>query len=560
VNSPERLRAADRIVHVLAEHGIDRVFGIPGGTISPVVDALLDADIEHVTCQHESMAAYAAAGYARATGKPGVVVVTSGPGVLNTMTALAAAYTDENPVVVLAGEVASGNVGKGALQDGSEAGLDIVQMVASVTKYAEVLRQPMRAEAVTRKALQDAMIQPRGPSLLCLPVDVTGASVPSEPIEQIVRGDVAPDDSTCRQIAELLQTAQRPALMVGGAAQRAMASRSLIDLAEWTRCPVFTDLEAKGVFPESHPLSLGIFGVGGTGRVDNYLEGGVDLLITVGARLDDTTTANYSPLLQPQGTLVQLDHDPRRLGRAYAPDLMMASHLPSALERIRSLIEPVGATTLLARDRALREVQRNEPELSALGQPPHDPRAVIRALQQALPDDTVFTSDIGNHLLFAGMHLELDRPDQFHVSMGLGGMTSGIGMAIGLQLAYGKRRRVVCICGDGGMLMGGSELATCARYGIPVTFAVLNDGRLGMVQDGSERVYRRSHDWTVPETDLVVYGKSMGCFSYTPHTLDDLVDATKGKRPGPLLIDISVNHCRPGNPRDATLNFSEVTQ
>jgi acetolactate synthase-1/2/3 large subunit len=322
---------------------------------------------------------------------------------------------------------------------------------------------------------------------------------------------------------------------------------------------VITDLEAKGVFPESNPLSLGIFGVGGTGYAARYLEGGVDLLITVGARLDDTTTVNYSPLLQPGGTLVQIDHDARRLGRAYRPDVTVCGSLTETLVRIREQLPVMGALDILARDKELRSVPRLFLELGPLRSAPHDPRAVVVALQRAFDDNTVFTSDIGNHLLFAGQHLVCNRADEFHVSLGLGGMTSGIGIAMGLQQAYGDERRVVAICGDGCLMMCGNELATCARYEIPVTLAVFNDGQLGMVQHGSERVYGRSHDFRTPVTDLVAYARSLGADAIRVEREDDLLRAAKNRRRGPLLLDIPIAPgLRAQNPRDETLNFPEA--
>jgi acetolactate synthase-1/2/3 large subunit len=331
-------------------------------------------------------------------------------------------------------------------------------------------------------------------------------------------------------------------------------------LAEATRTPVITDLEAKGVFPESNPLSLGIFGVGGSDRATRYLEGGVDLLITVGSRLDDTTTVNYSPLLQPKGTLVQIDHDPRRLGRAYRPDVTVCADLNATLERIVGSLPLMSGLDLLARDKELRMVPKLALEVPSLGSAPHDPRAVVVALQRAFDEDsTVFTSDIGNHLLFAGLHLECNRPDQFHVSLGLGGMTSGIGIAMGLAQAYGNSRRVVAICGDGGLMMCGNELATCARYEVPVILAVFNDGQLGMVQHGSERVYGRSHDFRTPTTNLTAYARAVGADAIRVETEDDLLRAAHSGWRRPLLLDIPIMPgLRAQNPRDETLNFPEA--
>ncbi|MCA9601546.1 MAG: thiamine pyrophosphate-binding protein, partial [Myxococcales bacterium] len=405
----DKERASDVLVRRLAQLGVTRVFGIPGGPISPVTDALFGSGIEHVTCQHESMAVYAATGYARATGVPSVVLVTSGPGVLNALTALAAAYHDEAPVVLLVGEVATVSAGKGVLQDGGESGLRIHQMVAPISKYADTLDIPARIESMIDAAFECAMEHPRGPVVLQLPVDICaatagGASFRLRTPPQILGGNLPPNESLCAEIADALVSARRPLILVGGPGGRSGAAAELRALAEATACPVATDLEGKGVFPESHPLSMGIWGVGSRGRVAEYLAGGIDFLLTVGARLDDTTTLNFNPLLIPSGTFAQIDYDPRRLGRAFAPSIMLAADIPLTLSRIHEHVY-VDRLTLARRESAVQPLNRVVPAPEVTSPGAFDPRIIIRNLQSAFRHDTVYVSDIGNHLLFAGSGL-----------------------------------------------------------------------------------------------------------------------------------------------------------
>jgi len=553
--------AARAMVDALVAQGIDRVFAIPGGPISPIVDALLDTGVQLVACQHETLAVYIATGYARATGRPGVVLVTSGPGVLNAVTGLAAARLDEAPVVVLVGEVALSVGGRVALQDGSARALDIGHVTATLAKGTWLVERPGAAASQTRAALRLAACLPQGPVVVRVPVDVARSAVRKQSVAPSVsRAAVAGPPSAetqevARTIAKRLVAAHRAVIMLGGRA--AVECLDAVEaLARGLGIGVFTDLEAKGLFPESHPRSLGVFGLGSDGRAEAYLAGGVDCVLVMGARLDDTTTANFSPLLRPlDGFVAQLDIAADRLGRSYDVDLAWHGDLRSLLEHVVTCVRP----------RLLRPLRHSTP----VGDPPkampplrggglHDPRHVPAALQRAFPEHTIYTCDIGNHLLFCAQGMRLDRPRSLHVSMGLGGMGSGIGMGIGLALGQ-SHRRVVSICGDGSMLMVGNELATCVRYQIPITFAVFNDGQWGMVAHGTEQVYRRSHDWSTPTWDLVAYARSLGART---HRIEDelgLQAAAAEEGVGPCVLEFRTDPgVRVANPRDATLNFGSA--
>lgn len=538
-------RVADQIAEVLLRHRVDRVFGIPGGTISPVFDALYGAGIELITCQHETMAVYSAAGYARAVGAPGVVAVTSGPGALNALTGLAAACRDELPVVVLAGEPDMRNMGRSPLQDGSASGLDLMTMVRPITKFAEMALRPERAAVVVDQALSLVGQQPFGTAYVSLPVNLTHSTVLPARLPPLITRGLEPDLGTCRRIAAMLASATRPVIMLGVGAQRAEVSSLVLEIAETLRIPVVTDIEGKGVFPESHPLSLGVFGVANRGIAHAYLDEGVDLLLSIGCRFDDTSTAGYSEALRPaNGQLVQLDHDPHRIGRSYAPDVAMCADLGVSLQRIQEHLPTLPPQTLLQRDRLLREARAKHSEAIVIpprSQAPHDPRSVAPVLREALGPDAVFVCDIGNHMLFTAQNLVVDRPDGFSVSQGIGGMGSGIGTAIGMQLAYGHLRQVVCVCGDGGMLMNGNEIATLARYRIPLVIVVFNDRKLGMVEQGFNALYGRSPEFECPNVDFASYARSFGLAAARVERLTDIPRLLAEHRGGPLLLDVPID-------------------
>lgn len=552
----KQLRSADVIVKTMLSSGVDRVFGIPGGAISGVFDAMIASEIDVVICQHEQMAAYLAYGHARATGRPAAVAVTAGPGVLNTLTSVAAAYKDEVPVLVIAGDVRTPVAGMGALQDGGERGLDIITMVKNITKFADTLRQPERAVALVAGAIKMSMSHPRGPVFLRMPLDTTLEVVPTDPVRQADILVSEPDSLICDEIADALASAAAPAILLGIGARMAKLGPSILTLAQRLRCPVICDVEAKGLFPEGHSLSLGLFGIGGNGASAAYLRR-CDALLTVGARLDDTTTNGFSELLQPRdGFLAQLDHDERRLGRAYDPTVRMACDLQRAMTEIESRVGLPSPSIVVRREFAILQARGVvTPPLGVVPtRAPFDPRSIVSVLQAAMPADTIWTSDIGNHLLVASRYLTLDEPGRFHASVGLGGMGSGIGVAMGMAMAHGSAQSVVGICGDGSLRMVGSEIATCAKYNIPVVLAVFNDSRFGMVAHGMEKVYGRVAWCDSPEVDVVQFAQSLGARAIRIEAVEDFQRAAAMVGAGPLVLDIPIDpDVRISNPRNESL-------
>jgi acetolactate synthase I/II/III large subunit len=546
------------MIRMLEERGIDRIFGIPGGPISPLFDACLDTNIEIVPCQHETMAVYAARGYARATGRPAVVMVTSGPGILNAVTGIAAAFQNEAPVIVIAGDVATTSAGRGVLQDGGPAGLDILGMLRRITKRSDVLHRPSRAAPLLDEALTAAMSFPRGPVFLSIPVDIARAPAIHTQSCSAPVSLGAPSPDVCAQIAGRLSRANRPVLFAGLGARNAEAGSLLLEIAEAIGCPIITDVEGKGVIPESHPLALGVFGVGGRGVAASYLERErPDVILGVGARFDDTTTSNYSLLLEGDRTFIQVDYDPRRLGRGYPVTQVVASDIRLALEGIHRELPRASPAELQARKSELADLQVVNSRVEArLGAPPHNPRAVAAVLRRCFGPDTVFTSDIGNHLLFTAESLELELPDTFHVDVGLGGMGSGLGTAIGLQLGYGTSRQVVCVMGDGCLLMTGNEISTCVQQKIPLLIAVFNDGQLGMVRHGDERVFGRARSHSTPRINIADYARALGARGVYVENDAALKSALAERPVGPLVLDIPIDpEVRALNPRESALNF-----
>ena len=553
------LRGADQAVAWLVARGVERVFGIPGGTIAPLFDALVDSPIEVVVCQHEGMAAYLACGEAMETGRPGVVVVTSGPGVLNTVTSVASAYHDEIPLLLLAGEVRSQWSGRGVLQDGGDAGLNVRAVFRSVTRFQDDLTQSERIDDLLARAWDAALQHPRGPSLLRLPVDLTAAECPSVPQwrSDSVAAARLDTDAITRAAAWLMQ-ARRPAILAGIGARTAELGPVLSQLAYRLRAPLLTELDTKSLVADDDPLHLGPVGPGQSPSTTKYLAEGVDVLLTVGARLDDTITTGFTSALKPTDALLQLDHDPRRLGRAWPADVEVQGDLSTACRLLLDACDPLPVAEVLRRDGQVRDaatwLEQVVPPLQEA--PPFDPRSVVVTLRRQWPDADVFT-DIGNHMLFAARHVTSHRAGDFHAAVGLAGMGSGIGSAMGMAKARGSGGApVVCICGDGGLLMVGSELSTAAKYRIPLVLCVFDDGHYGMVQAGMQRQFGRCEAGTLPAVTIVDYARALGATAVDVQSESDLV---RRDIEGPLVLRVPIDRSiQPQNPRVDSL-VREVT-
>ena len=531
--APTSRRVANIIVDTLRELGITNYFGIPGGAITPIYDALIDTPgVRVLHNRHETGSLFMAAGCSL-MGKIPCVLVTSGPGLTNAITGLASAFADSVPLVVLGGEVARKNFGRGALQEGSKYELDLQAMVRSVTKYSATILNPRSAAAVVRRAVGTALSGRRGPVFLSLPIDVASESVvPSVSSSQVSTSFVL-DEHLVDRAARALMTARKVLILVGSGARHPMAVTQVRILAEMLQMPVATTPKGKGLFPERNQLSLGVFGYGGHLSANSYIQAAPDVILAIGCGLGETATNSWNPTLQPTGTFIQIDIDGSQIGKNYHVDLGLvgAAHqvLPSIISRLRS--RPMGPTG--------SRIVYHAPEDALEERPLLHPARVMSLLQRYFPTDTIFTSDIGEHLMFALHYLKVDMPDGFLAGIGLGSMGSGIGMAVGAKYAS-PERPVVSICGDYGFQMFGMELNTCVQYNIGVVFAVLNDGRMRMVEAGFERVYGRHLSVDGPAVDFAALASAHGALGVVIRTAEDFAklgpEVFQGVKP--VVLDI----------------------
>jgi acetolactate synthase I/II/III large subunit len=523
------------LIDVLRDFGVDTVFGVPGGAISCVYDALLDRpDIRVVTTTHETNAAFMAIGYALATGRPGVVLTTAGPGITNALTGLASAFYEGVPVVHIAGEVPRTAFGRGALQEGSASGFDAVSIVRHVTKMATMLARPGSAASVLRKALLTSFSGKRGPVFVSLPVDVAASTLEPQPIHGNVRSSFEVDGAAARRAMEMLEGASRPLLLAGAGTRDQTSRRALLRLAEHIGSPVAVTTKGKGVFPEDHPLYLGLMGFGGHASVLDYLEGGVDVLVAVGSGLNDFTTNAWTPLLHAKRGFIQIDIDSAQLGRNYPIDLGLVGPADAVIGR---MLEH-RSEDHMAISTGVSGMRIDPAEASPKGM--LTTAEVALTMNEVCPTDAVFTADMGEHLGFALHYLRVRAQGDFLTCLGFGSMGSGIVAAVGYQFGAPKRR-TYAVCGDGGFLMFGNELVTAVRHRVKTTFIIINDSRLNMVHHGMLEQYGRCPDFTHDRVDFAAMARSMGAVGMSITSREELAKGLREAPDGPLVLDVTID-------------------
>ncbi len=546
-------RVADVLVEQLVSAGAKVMFGLPGGAISPMHDALHDrSDVRVITTRLEAGAMFAAAGYARMTGAPGVVLVTAGPGVLNSLTGLASAYAEGLPVILIAGEAARNRFGKNALQDGSSYGMDIVAMARPITKMSMEIRDPDLAPSILAEAIRVSVSGRRGPVLLTLPTDVGTSRIRAPKLSHHVESVPAIDGAAIAAVVEVLEHAKRPVIFAGPGVMRGDGPEHLTDLASKLNFPVMTTPTAKGAISEDHPLALGVFGFGSNPSTIDYLSGGVDVVLAIGTGLGEASTNGWSPLLVPTKHLIQIDSETLQLGKSYKITHGLSGNISAILGELNQQIHSLPAVVekFGIRRHENAALMTNGPE--GLIAPPR----ALWELQQLMPANTLYTLDIGEHMLFGIHYLEIKEAFGFGLMLGLGSMASGIGSALGVKLGR-PDRPVVAICGDGGFSMAIGDVATAARENIPLVVAVFNDERYGMVEIGHESVYGRRISYPSGTLDIARLAQGVGAQSLLVEHAGELesLDLLSRLEKGPVVIDIRIDRAvrMPQNARNKYL-------
>jgi acetolactate synthase-1/2/3 large subunit len=524
--SAPRLTGAQALFRSLELEGVDVVFGIPGGAILPAYDPLLDSSIRHVLMRHEQGAGHAAEGYAHATGRPGVCMATSGPGGCNLVTALADAFMDSIPVVAITGQVPSGVIGNDAFQEA-----DIRGITMPITKHNWLVTDPADVPQIIRQAFHIASTGRPGPVLVDIPKDVLISEAPFEWPEQLDLPGYRPTTKGhAKQVKEavrLILESERPVIYAGGGLVKANAAGELRALAETGSLPVVTTLMARGVFPDTHPLGLGMPGMHGSYTAVTAMQKS-DLLIAIGSRFDDRVTGNLATFAAG-AKVIHVDIDPAEIGKNRAADVPIvgdARDVTAALAReLARAQEHRGAPDRSAWLETLRSWQEQFPyRYSQDDGGPLKPQFVVDRIYEATGGEATVVAGVGQHQMWASQHYRFTRPRQWINSGGLGTMGFAVPAALGAKVGR-PDDLVFAIDGDGCFQMTAQELATSTTENIPIVVGIINNAYLGMVRQWQELFYneRYSQVYLSHDTpDYVKLAEAYGCVGLRAETPDDV--------------------------------------
>ena len=552
-DAPRKMTGAQAVLESLKREGVDVVFGLPGGVLLPLYDAIYQSDIHHILVRHEQGAAHMADGYARATGKVGVCIATSGPGATNLVTGIANAYMDSVPMVAITGQVNTWLIGKDAFQEA-----DITGITLPITKHNYLLRSAKDIARVFREAFYIARTGRPGPVLIDLPRDVTVDEVEFTWPEVNLPGyhpSFKAHEMQIKKAAKALMEAERPVIYAGGGVKYAFAHKELLELAQKINAPVTTTLMGVGCFPEDHPLSLGMLGMHGT-KYANYAIQESDLILAIGARFDDRVTGKISSFA-PRAKIVHIDVDPAEVGKNVRVDIPVVGDARNALTGLLREVSQKNRgpwnekIETWKKDYPLRYI----PDMNII-----KPQYVIEKLCELAPE-AIITTEVGQNQMWAAQFFVHKDPQKFISSGGLGTMGYGFPAAIGAKMGR-PECEVIDIAGDGSFLMNSQELATAVVNEIPVKVAILNNGCLGMVRQWQELFFEKRYSATIlgrTSPDFVklaeAYG-AVGLRATKPSEVEGVIRAALATD-RPCIMDFIVNPAEkvsPMVPAGATLS------
>ena len=496
----EQLSGGDMLTRALHDEGVDLIFGYPGGAVLHIYDAIFRQDkIEHILVRHEQAATHAADGYARATGKPGVVLVTSGPGATNAITGIATAYMDSIPMVILSGQVESRLIGTDGFQE-----TDMVGISRPIVKHSFMVEDPADIPMIVKKAFHIATTGRPGPVVIDIPKDATDPKVknPYEyPKDIKMRSYTVPGKGHSGQIkkaVDALLGAKRPMIYAGGGVIQGEGAALLTKLTQNLGYPITNTLMGLGAYPASDPQFLGMLGMHGTYEANMAMHY-CDVLLGIGVRFDDRVTNSDTSKFCPDATILHVDIDPASISKTVAADVPIVGSVTAVLEEMIDCLERAQqACDAEALETWWQQIAKWR-EKDSLGVTPHTngvikPQQVVQAVHRITKGDAYISTDVGQHQMFAAQYYGFDKPRRWINSGGLGTMGFGFPAAMGVQLAFPDAISV-CITGEGSFQMNLQEFATCMQYNLPVKIICLNNQSLGMVRQWQDMQYggRYSH-------------------------------------------------------------------
>jgi len=551
------MNGGQALIRALELEGVEVIFGLPGGAILPVYDPLLDSPLRHILVRHEQGAGHMAEGFAHATGRPGVAMVTSGPAATNIVTPLADAYLDSVPMVVITGQVPTAAIGTDAFQE-----TDTIGITRSVTKHNELVTSAQDIPRAVREAFHIATTGRPGPVLLDIPKDIVDPKNPNSamdwywPTDEQLRDGLPGYRPTTkghprkiREAAELLLAAERPIFYVGGGILKARAAEALRELAELCDVHVVTTLMARGAFPDDHPLCLGMPGMHGNYTAVTSMQRS-DLLVALGSRFDDRVTGKLDGFA-PDAKIIHVDIDPAELGKVRRPDVPIVGDCRLVIEElivaVKHLLDTGVAAPAEAREAWKQTIsgwQEKYPLTYRQSEPGEalKPQFVLEQLRANTPDDTIVASGVGQHQMWTSQYWKFNHPYTWVNSGGLGTMGFSVPAAIGAKVGR-PDRMVWAVDGDGCFQMTAQELVTAAAERIPVKVAILNNAYLGMVRQWQEMFYeeRYSEVYLSPDLpDYKLWAEAMGCVGMrveSPEEVESAIQKANEIDDRPVVIE-----------------------
>ncbi|HKP89163.1 MAG TPA: biosynthetic-type acetolactate synthase large subunit [Thermoleophilaceae bacterium] len=538
------MRAVDAIMECLKAEGVDTVFGIPGGANLPTYDALYDAGIRHVLCRHEQGAGHAAEGYAKASGRVGVALATSGPGATNLVTAIADAVMDSVPTVFITGQVRTDLIGTDGFQEADVSGITM-----PIVKHSLMIQDPRDIPTAIHEAFHIARSGRPGPVLVDVPQDLSRADINYEPVDKVhLPGYQPTTEGNAKQVklaAKALANARRPVIYAGGGVVNADASAELVDLCTSDRFPVTCTLMGLGAFPAPHDQWLGMLGMHGT-RAANYAMDEADLICAIGARFDDRITGKLSEFA-PRAKFIHIDIDPAEISKnvpAHIPIVGDAKRILPKLTREYRALETDGSRLDGWWDRVRQWQERYPLQYADSDSSEIKPQYMVQAMYEATGGDAIITSDVGQHQMWCAQYFHFGGPRRWINSGGLGTMGFGLPSALGAKMAC-PDQTVVCLAGDGSLQMTSQELATAVTEDIAVKVFIMNNGYLGMVRQWQELFWDKRYsavDMGREIPDWVKLAEAYGATGVRATDKSTLVEQMREAilTDGPVVMDVHV--------------------
>jgi acetolactate synthase-1/2/3 large subunit len=549
-----QINGGQALIKALEMEGVEVIFGLPGGAILPVYDPIIDSPIRHILVRHEQGAGHMAEGFAHATGRPGVAMVTSGPAATNIVTPLCDAYMDSIPMVVITGQVGTPSIGTDAFQE-----CDTVGITRSVTKHNELVTDAADIPRAVREAFHIATTGRPGPVLLDIPKDIVDPKNPRSALDWYWPSD--PEVSAglpgykpttkghprkIKDAAELIVRSTRPVIYAGGGILKARAAEALLELAELCDIPVVTTLMARGAFPDGHRLCLGMPGMHGNYTAVTAMQQS-DLLIALGSRFDDRVTGRI-PAFAPDAKIIHVDIDPAELGKVRRPDVPIVGDCRLVIEELVRAIRDLGGGDAQPDRTAWKSTisgwQEKYPLTYEQSEPGDalKPQYVLEQLRDSTPEDTIVVSGVGQHQMWASQYWRFNHPYTWVNSGGLGTMGFSVPAAIGAKVGR-PDRMVWAVDGDGCFQMTAQELVTASTERIPIKVAILNNAYLGMVRQWQEMFYeeRYSEVYLSPDLpDYKMWAEAMGCIGIrveSPEEVQPAIDKANDIDDRPVVIE-----------------------